>query len=102
MYKATLTSNQDSYQHKIYYGITKTTFKKRYENHKNPSCMKSTKATWKFLMNYGRSTATNTFQMLHGKYLENTSRVTLTAKRFYLCSKEKLEIGRYKGHNKEV
>ena len=24
MYKATLTSNEDNYQHKIYYGITKT------------------------------------------------------------------------------
>ena len=27
MYKATLTSNQDNYQHKIYHGITETEFK---------------------------------------------------------------------------
>ena len=33
MYKATLTSNQDAYQHKIYYGITETKFKIRYVNH---------------------------------------------------------------------
>ena len=33
MYKATLTSNQDNYQHKIYYGITETKFKQRYPNH---------------------------------------------------------------------
>ena len=32
-YKATLTSNQDNYQHKIYYGIAKTKFKLRYANH---------------------------------------------------------------------
>ena len=32
MYKATLTSNQDNYQHKIYYGITETKFKQRYAN----------------------------------------------------------------------
>ena len=33
MHKATLTSNQDNYQHKIYYGITETKFKQRYANH---------------------------------------------------------------------
>ena len=33
MYKATVTSNQDTYQHKIYYGITETKFKQRYANH---------------------------------------------------------------------
>ena len=33
MYKATWTSSQDTYQHKIYYGITKTKFKQRYANH---------------------------------------------------------------------
>ena len=27
MYKATLTSNQDNYKHKIYYGITESKFK---------------------------------------------------------------------------
>ena len=32
MYKATLTSNQDTYQRKIYYGITKTKFKWPYTN----------------------------------------------------------------------
>ena len=33
MYKAALTSNQDSYQDKIYYGINETKFKQRYPNH---------------------------------------------------------------------
>ena len=33
MYKATITSNQDNYQHKIYYGITETKFKQRFANH---------------------------------------------------------------------
>ena len=33
MYKATLASNQDTYQNKIYYGITETKFKQRYANH---------------------------------------------------------------------
>ena len=33
MYKATITSNQDNYHHKIYYGITETKFKQRYANH---------------------------------------------------------------------
>ena len=51
MYKATLTSNQDNYQHKIYYGITKTKFNLQYENH-----------------------------ISYGKYLENTRCITLTLK----------------------
>ena len=33
MYKATLTSNQDTYQHKIYYGTIETKFKQQYTNH---------------------------------------------------------------------
>ena len=33
MYKATITSNQDNYHHKIYYGITETKFKQRYANY---------------------------------------------------------------------
>ena len=33
MYKATLTFNQDTDQHKINYGITKTKLKQRYANH---------------------------------------------------------------------
>ena len=31
--EATLTSNQDTYKHKIFYGITETKFKQRYTNH---------------------------------------------------------------------
>ena len=33
MYNATITSNQDNYHHKKYYGITETKFKQRYANH---------------------------------------------------------------------
>ena len=33
MYKAILASNQDTYQHKIYYSITETKFKQRFANH---------------------------------------------------------------------
>ena len=74
MYEATLTLNKDTYQHKIYYGITEITFKKRYANH-----VKSFRhETLNFRMNCGAPKATNTLQMLYGKYLENTSCKTLT------------------------
>ena len=33
MYEVTITSNQNNYPHKIYYGITETKFKQRYANH---------------------------------------------------------------------
>ena len=37
MYKATLTSNQGTCQHKIYFAITETKFKQLYTNHVKPS-----------------------------------------------------------------
>ena len=79
MNKVTLTSNQDTYQHKIIYcGITETKFKQRYT--KNPSGMRSIKATLNFRMNFGASKSANTLEILYEKYLGNTSRIIPTPK----------------------
>ena len=80
MYKATLTSNQDNYQHKICYGITETKFKQQYANHIKSFSMRSIKATLNFQMNYGVLKTVTTVQMSYEKYFESTRRITLTPK----------------------
>ena len=80
MYKAILTSNQDNYNRKIYYGITETKFKQRYANHIKSFRHESIKTTLNFQMNYGVLKTTTTPQIPYGKYFENTRRITLTPK----------------------
>ena len=96
-YKVTLTSNQDTYQHKIYYGITETKFK-QYATQVNSSGMISIKETQNLWINYGASKTISTLQMLHDR-LGNTSPHYPYTKSCSFCLKEKLEIARYKGHN---
>ena len=59
MYKATSTSDQDNYQHKICYDITKTKFKQRYAKHtksfrheKHRSNTEIAKELWSIKNNY--------------------------------------------------
>ena len=99
MYKATLTSNQDNYQHKIYYGITETKFKQRYANHIK-SCRHEKHQSDIGLSNELSSIKNNNYtpnikwEILrkHQTYNPNTERCSL-------CLNEKLEIARYKGHS---
>ena len=97
-YKATLTSNQDTYQHKMYYGITETKFKQQCATQVNSSGMISIKETQNLRINYGASKTISILQMLHDR-LGNTSLHCPYTKSCSLCLKEKLEIARYKGHN---
>ena len=99
MYKATLISNQDNYQHKIYYGITETKFKQRYANHvksfrheKHQSDTEPSNQLWSIKNN--DCTPNTVWEILgkHQTYNPNT-------KRCFLCLKEKLQIARYKGSN---
>ena len=80
MYKTTLKSNQDTYQHKIYYGITKPKFKQRYANYIKSFRQRNINVTLNSQMNYGVLKATTTLQISSGKYLENISNITLTPK----------------------
>ena len=72
--------NQDTYQNKIYYGITETKFKQRYSNHiksfrhwKHQSNTEISSELW--------SIKNNTYTpKSHGKYLGNSRGITLTPK----------------------
>ena len=99
MCKAILTSNQDTYQHKIYYGITETKFKQRYTNHvksfaheKHQSDTELSNEFWSIKNNSYTPDIVWEILRKHQRYNPNT-------KRCYLCLNEKLEIARYKGHN---
>ena len=99
MFKATITSNQDNYHHKICYGITKTKFKKRYANNikslrheKHQSDTEFSNELWSIKnKNY---TPNIVWEILrkHQTYKRNTKRCSL-------CLNENQEIARYKGHN---
>ena len=80
MYKATITSNQGNYHHKIYYGITETKFKQRYANHIKSFRHEKHQSDTNFQKNYGVLKATTTPQISYGKYFENTRGITLTPK----------------------
>ena len=98
MYKATLTSNQDNYQHKIY-GITETKSKQRYANHiksfrheKHQSNTELSNELW--IIKHNNYTPNIVWEILrkHHTYSPNTKRCSL-------CLNEKLEIARHKGRN---
>ena len=99
MYKATLTSNQDNYQHKIYYGITETKFKQRYAKHikyfreeKHQSDTELSNELWSIKNNNYTPNIVWEILRKHRTYNPNTKRCSL-------CLNEKLEIARYKGRN---
>ena len=71
MYKATLTSNQDNYQHKIYYGITKTKFKVRCANHIKSLRHENHQSNTEFSNELWSIKTTVTPQISYGKYFEN-------------------------------
>ena len=99
MHKTTLTSNQDTFQHKIYYGITKTKFKQRYANYvksrrheKHQSDTELSTELWSIKNNKYTPNAVSEILRKYQSYNPNT-------KGFYLCLNGKLEIARYKGNN---
>ena len=99
MYKATLTSNQDNYQHKMYYGIAETRFKQRYTNHiksfrheKHQSNTELSNELWDIKNNNYTPNIVWEILQKHQTYNPNTKRCSL-------CLNEKLEIAKYKGRN---
>ena len=75
MHKATLTSDNDTYQHRIYYGITQTKFKQRYANHVKSSRHEINQSDTELSneLSYGALKTATTLQ-------ENTTHITVTPK----------------------
>ena len=99
MYKATITSNQDNYHHKIYYGINETKFKQTYPNHiksfrheKHQSETELSNELWSIKNNSYIPNIVWEILQKHHTYYPNIKRCSL-------CLNEKLKIARYKGQN---
>ena len=99
IYQATLTSNQDTYQLKIYYGITDTKFKQRYANHvksfrhdKHLSNIELSNELWSIKTNQYTPNVVWEILRKHEPCNPKTKKCSL-----YL--NEILRIAGYKGHN---
>ena len=99
MYKATITSNQDSYHHKIYYGLTEIKFKQRHANHvtssryeKHQSDTELSNELWSIKNNNYTPNVVWEILRKHQTYNTNTKKCSFSLN-------EKLEITRYKGHS---
>ena len=99
MYKAILTSNQDTYQHKIYYSITETKFKTAIcKPHKNLQAWEASKWHWTFKELWSIKNSNYTPNIVW-EILRKHQTYNPDTKSCSLCLNEKLEIERYKGHN---
>ena len=99
MFKATLTSNQNTYQQKIYHGITENKFKQRYANHikyfrheKRQSDTELSNELWSIKNN--NYTPNFVWEILQKHQSSNPN-----TKRCSLCLNEKLETAKYKDIN---
>ena len=99
IYKATLTSNLNTYQHKIHYGITEAKFKQRHANHvksfryeKHQSNTELSNELWSIKTNNYTPIIASEILRKHQLYNPNTKRCSL-------CLNKKFEIARYKRHN---
>ena len=99
MYKASLTSNQENNQHKIYYSITETKFKQRYANYikslrheKHQSDTELSNELWSIKNNNYTQNMIWEILLKHQTYNPNTKRCSL-------CLNKKLKIAGYKGRN---
>ena len=99
LYKANVTSTSENYRNKIYYGISETKFKSRYENHrksfKNRNYKTDTELSneiWKLKEQNKNADISWEILGIHQSY--NTS-----TKRCMLCLNEKLAIALHKEVN---
>ena len=96
MYEATLTLNQDTYQHKIYHGVTEITFKKRYANHVKSFRHETYQSDTEF-SNELWSTKSNKYTpYVIWEILRKHQPYNTNIKRCSLCLNKKLEIVKYK------
>ena len=101
MYKATLKSNQDTYQHKIYYGITKTKFKQRYANHIKSIRHERHQCDTELSNELWSIKSNNYTPNIVWKILRKHQQYNPNSKRWSLCLNKTLETARYKGHGRE-
>ena len=99
MYKGTLTSSQDTYQHKIYYDITKTKFKQWYANHKKSFKYEKHQSNTELLNELWNIKNSNYTPNIGWEVLWKQLTYNPNTKSCSLCLNEKLETARFQGYN---
>lgn len=99
IYQATISSNLESYNEKIYIGLCETTFKKRYANHKQSFNTHKYKNSTSLSNEFWRIKELNGQPVIKWKVLRRSSSYNPNSKKCKLCLNEKYEIATFKGMN---
>ena len=76
LYKASITPNEENSKTKMYYGVSETTFKLRYANHKKHSITSNTKLIQNYQTNIGTLYQQTKLRTSPGKFWEPTNHTT--------------------------
>ena len=99
VYQATITSNLENYNDKIYIGLCETTFKKRYANHKKSFNTAKHKNSTALSHEFWRVKDLNGNPCITWKIIRKSKSYNPNSKKCNLCSSEKFEIASFKGSN---
>ena len=99
VYKAKVTSSNQNYQEKVYFGSCETTFKKRFSNHKKSFNLKEYKNETELSNEIWRIKNSGHHPKVKWEIVKKCVPYNPQTKRCLLCLNEKLEIAAYKEQN---
>ena len=98
VYQATITSNESNYEPKFYIGISESTFKKRFANHKKSFNIKKYEKDTELSKEYWKIKEKNYTPLVTWKIIKKCSPYNPNTKRCHLCLNEKLEIAQFQNN----
>ena len=99
VYKLKVTSSNQNYQEKVYFGSCKTTFKKQFSNHKKSFNLNEYKNETELSNEIWQIKNSGHHPKVLGEIVKKCVPYNPQTKRLLLCMNEKLEIATYKEHN---
>ena len=99
IYEAKITSDQRNYKESVYFGLSETTFKKRYANHLKSFNVKNYQKNTELSKEFWRIKEMKYTPKITWRIVRRCSPYNLNTKQCQLCLSEKLEIALYKGDN---
>ena len=99
IYQATITSNTQNYNEKVYIGLCETTFKKRYANHKKSFTTEKYKNSTALSTEFWNIKEANGQPKVTWKIMRKCKSYNPNSKKCNLCSSEKFEIATFMGTN---
>ena len=99
VYQANITANITGYKEKVYLGVSETTFKVRYGNHKQSFTKQHHKNDTELSKEYWKVKQLNGTPRIKWKVLKKCHAYNQKKRQCILCLNEKYEIACYKGDN---